>query len=248
MRRRWAWVLGGVLAVALLVLIGGAFVMTRPAAAMPEAEAALESGGGITVSTDPWLAFSPDEPADSGVILYPGGLVDAKAYAPAARAIAEAGHLAVIVPMPFNLAVLAPDSADAVVAAHPEIERWVIGGHSLGGAMAAQYADGHPDVIDGLVLWGAYPPDGTDLSDADLAVTSVYASEDGLSTVAEVEASAARLPTDTRFVRIEGGNHAGFGWYGPQNGDGEATISREEQQDQTIAATIELLETVASAG
>jgi hypothetical protein len=248
MRRRWVWILGGVLAVALLVLVGGAFVMTRPAAAMPEAEAALESGGGVTVSTDPWLTFTPDEPSDSGVILYPGGLVEAKAYAPAARAIAEAGHLAVIVPMPFNLAVLAPDSADAVVAAHPEVGTWVIGGHSLGGAMAAQYADGHPDVIDGLVLWGAYPPDGTDLSDADLAVTSVYASEDGLSTVAEVEASAARLPADSRFVLIEGGNHAGFGWYGPQNGDGEATISREEQQDQTVAATLELLETLAPAG
>jgi dienelactone hydrolase len=144
--------------------------------------------------------------------------------------------------MPFGLAVLDANAADGIIEAHPEIARWVIAGHSLGGAMAAQYADGHD--LDGLALWAAYPPDGTDLSAAELAATSVYATEDGLTTLDEVEASRAQLPADTTFVEIAGGNHAGFGWYGEQDGDGTATISRAEQQAQVTAATLELLEEV----
>ena len=164
------------------------------------------------------------------------------------RAIAEAGYLAAITPMPFGLAVLSPDAADGVIAEHPEIETWVIGGHSLGGAMAAQYADGHDDVIDGLVLWAAYPAGGTDLSDADLIVASISASEDGLASREEIEASAAQLPPDTTFVEIEGGNHAQFGSYGEQAGDGEATIPPAEQQDQAVAATLAVLEAVSARG
>ncbi len=214
---------------------------------MAETGAALASDEGVSVETEPWLTFTPAEPSDTGLVFYPGGRVPAQAYAPAVRALADAGYTAIIPSMPFGLAVLAPDAADAVIEAHPEIEHWVIAGHSLGGAMAAQYAAGH-EAAEGLALWAAYPPDATDLSTSGLLVSSIYAGADGLTTLDEIEASRSQLPTDTIYVEIAGGNHAGFGWYGDQDGDGLATISREEQQAQTVAATLELLGRVEAGG
>lgn len=243
MRRHWKVI--SALTLAIMVALAGVGLLWLSALAdpMPEAQASLDSDGSVTVTTEPWLTFTPTEASSVGFIFYPGGRVPAEGYAPPARAIAEAGYLTVVPSMPFGLAVLAPDTADDIIEAYPEIERWVIGGHSLGGAMAADYAAGN-EAIDGLALWAAYPPDGTDLSEQAIEVTSVYATEDGLSTIDEIEASRVQLPPTTMFVEISGGNHAGFGWYGPQDGDGEATISREEQQAQVVEATLDLLETV----
>lgn len=243
MRRRWPWLLGIIVAIVVVVGTGGYAWLTNLGDPMPEAASALVSDEQVLVETEPWLTFRPTEPSDTGFIFYPGGRVPAEAYAPAARSIAEAGHLSAVVPMPFGLAVITPDAANAVIEANPEVEHWVIGGHSLGGAMAAQFASGH-DRIDGLALWAAYPPESVDLSGLDIAVTSVSASEDGLADPDEIAASAEQLPADTTFLDIDGGNHAQFGWYGPQDGDGEATISRESQQDQAVDATLALIEAV----
>ena len=245
MRRHWRLILGVIAAVLLVIGVAGYVWLSDLADPMPEAEAAMVSSQAVSVTTEPWLTFAPLDPATTGFIFYPGGRVSAEAYAPPVRALAEAGYLGVITPMPFGLAVLDQNAADGVIEAHPDIERWVIGGHSLGGAMAAQYAAGHGEV-DGLALWAAYPPDGTDLSASDVLVTSISASEDGLATPAEIEASAAQLPADTTFVEIAGGNHAQFGWYGEQDGDGQATITREAQQEQVVSATLTLIEAVAA--
>jgi hypothetical protein len=237
-KRLW-WVLP-----ALLILGGVAFTLWASAAAtpMPEALAALDSDASVQVETDPWLAFRPvDLDPTVGLILYPGGRVDPRAYAPAARALAEEGYLVVIVPMPLNLAVFASGRAAEVMAAFPGIERWAVGGHSLGGAMAANFAHDHAEAARGLVLWAAYPAGGDDLSGYGLAVSSISGTLDGLATPDKIEASRPLLPPDTQWTAIEGGNHAQFGWYGPQSGDNEATISREEQQAQIIAATLQLL-------
>jgi hypothetical protein len=242
MRHKWRRIALVILVVLGVALAAGFVWLNDLADPTPEATAAMASDEAVTVSADGAIVFEPADPATTGFIFYPGGRVAAEAYAPQMRAIAEAGYLGVITPMPFGLAVLSPDAADGIIAAHPEIEHWVIGGHSLGGAMAAQYADGHDDIIDGLVLWAAYPAGGTDLSDADLEVTSISASQDGLASREEIEASAAQLPPDATFVEIEGGNHAGFGSYGAQAGDGQATITPQEQQAQTVAATLALLE------
>jgi Alpha/beta hydrolase family len=243
MRRHWKLLLGIVIVALLAIGAIGYLWLTNLPDPMPETEAAIVPNETVNVETDPWMVFIPAEPASTGFILYPGGRVPAQAYAPPVRAIAEAGYLSVIPSMPFGLAVLAPDTADAIIEAYPQIEHWVIGGHSLGGAMAAGYAAGH-DAIDGLALWAAYPAADTDLSSADLLATSIYATNDGLATVDEIDDSRARLPSDTTFVEIAGGNHAGFGWYGVQDGDGVATISREEQQVQVVEATLELLAAV----
>ncbi len=244
MRRHWRLITSIVVVFLLVVGTAGFLWLSDLVDPMPETEAAMVSSPTVSVDADDWLTFTPAEPSDTGFIFYPGGRVPAQAYAPPVRAIAEAGYLGVIAPMPFGLAVLDANAADAIIEAHPEIDRWVIGGHSLGGAMAAQYSQGN-DEIDGLALWAAYPPAGTDLSDSDLLVTSIYATEDGLATVDEIEASAAQLPADAGFVRIDGGNHAQFGWYGDQDGDGQATISRAAQEEQVVAATLELIEAVA---
>ena len=243
MKRHWKLITGIVVAVVFALGAVGYVWLNDLADPMPETAASLRSDDLVTVTSDPWLTFTPQDPASTGLVFYPGGRVPPEAYAPALHAIAEAGYTAVTPAVPFGLAVLSPDVATDVIAAHPEIDRWVVGGHSLGGAMAAQYAAGH-DAVDGLVLWGAYPPGGVSLADSTIAVTSIYASEDGLSDPAEIDASRSQLPADADFVEIEGGNHAGFGWYGDQAGDGTASISREEQQSQVVAATLELLERV----
>jgi dienelactone hydrolase len=238
LKRLW-WILPLILVLALAGFVIWALAVPSP---MPEALAALQSDEQVQVQQEPFLVFRPVgvEPT-TGLILYPGGRVDARAYAPAARAIAQAGYLVVIPPMPLNLAVFAPDRAAEVMQAFPEIEHWAVGGHSLGGAMAARFADQHPEAVDGLALWASYPAASNDLSDASLTVTSISGTRDGLSTPDKIEASRALLPADTEWVAIEGGNHGQFGWYGLQRGDGEATISREDQQEQIVGATIDLL-------
>lgn len=235
--------LGLVLLIVLLLATGGFTVWAyTPLGPMPEALAALQSDAKVQVTTSPWLTFVPagSQPT-TGFIIYPGGRVDARSYAPVARAIAERGYLVVIVPMPFNLAVFNPAAADKVIAAHPEIQRWAVGGHSLGGAMAANYAYTHPGAVQGLVLWASYPASNNSLADRSLAAITIYATEDGLATPDKIAASLPLLPANSRVAMIGGGNHAGFGWYGPQSGDGQAMISRAEQQAQVVGATVTLL-------
>jgi hypothetical protein len=235
-------VLLAVLAVLMIAVLGFVVWGSTPSAPMPEALAAVQSDVQVTVKNAGWLEFKPagQEPT-TGFIFYPGGRVDYRAYAPAARAIAEKGYLVVIPPMPLNLAVFSPAKAADVIAAHPEIQHWAVGGHSLGGAMAANFAKNHPGQVEGLVLTASYPAASDDLSQSGLKVASIFASQDGLATGAKIDASRTLLPPDTTWVKIDGGDHAQFGWYGPQAGDNPASISRQFQQEQTVSATAALL-------
>lgn len=234
------------LAALAIALAAGAWAL-GPIGPAAEAAPALASGSQVVVTSGQWLTFAPaadGEPA--GLIFYPGARVDPRAYAPAAHAIAAEGFTVVIVPMPLNLAFLAPDAAADVIAAHPEIKQWAVGGHSLGGAMAARFAYAHPGDVAGLVLWAAYPADTDDLAGRqDLAVTSIYGTLDGLATGAKIDASRSLLPPGTTWVAIAGGNHAQFGYYGPQAGDNPATIGAAEQQGQIVSATVALLRSIA---
>lgn len=232
----------GLLGLLILGVIGFTVWALNPPPPMANALSALQSDT-VVVNTDRWLEFTPTAVQPTiGVIFYPGGRVDPRAYAPAAQAIAAQGYYVAIVPMLFNLAIFSPNRADDVIAAQPTIQQWVIGGHSLGGAMAANYAYNHAEKVAGLFLWASYPADNNSLGDrAELAVTSIYGRSDGLISAADIEQSTINLPPQTAFVAIEGGNHAQFGWYGDQSGDAPATISREEQQQQAVAATLRLL-------
>lgn len=244
--KTWTKILLAVAVVLLLAVAAFVIWAMTPLGPMPEALAALESDASVQVTTDPWYTFMPTgERNDVGLIIYPGGRVDPRSYAPTARAIAEQGYPVVIVPMPLNLAVFGIDKAADVIAAMPEVERWAIAGHSLGGSMAANFIRNNPEAVEGLALWASYPAGSDDLSGfTGLAATSIYGTADGVASPEEVLAGAALLPPDTVWVPIEGGNHAQFGWYGPQSDADVATISREEQQAQIVAATVETLERV----
>ena len=146
-----------------------------------------------------------------------------------------------IVPMPFNLAVFGIEKAAAVITAHPEISRWYVGGHSLGGVMAASFAVQNQDLLEGVIFMAAYPADSADLSGTSLKVLTLIASED-LKVTQEITAKAKKLlPTDAVQVEIIGGNHAQFGWYGDQPGDGTATISREQQLEAVASAIVQFI-------
>ena len=231
----------------ILVLFAAGFVVwgETPAQPMPEALAALQSDAQVTVTSAQWLVFTPAKSQPTiGFIIYPGGRVDYRAYAPAAHQIAAQGYLVVIVRMPLNLAVFGVNAAQDVQAAYPQIRHWAIGGHSLGGAMAATFARTHPGAVQGLALWAAYPASSDDLSNSGLHVVSIFGSQDGLATGEKIDASRPLLPADTTWVQISGGDHAQFGWYGDQAGDNPASISRSDQQAQVVTATLGMLESL----
>lgn len=214
-----------------------------------EALAAMESDAVVTVvNQGGFVTFTPAASTPvSGFILYPGGHVDYRSYAPVAREIASRGYLVSIVEMPLSLAVFGVNSADEVIAAYPDIYSWVIGGHSLGGSMAASYATKHPTEVQGLVFWASYPGSSDDLSSSGLKGLSTYGSNDLVLTMDTFNATLPTLPPGTIIQVIEGGNHAQFGNYGPQPGDGTATISSADQQQQAADLTVRILQAVEGA-
>jgi hypothetical protein len=234
---------GFVLLAVLAVAAGGWLWYTQPQPLLPEATASLASTADVTFSQpDGRLEWSPAAGgATTGLIVYPGGKVPPAAYGPLAQSIAREGYLVAIVPMPFNLAVFGIGAADGVIAAHPEVTAWAIGGHSLGGSMAAQYASDHA-TIKGLAFWASY---GTmSLAATPLKVVSVYGTLDaGAAKMSGAEARAA-VPADAVFVPVEGGNHEQMGWYTGQPNDPPASISRADQQAAVAAATVSMLEAI----
>ena len=182
----------------------------------------------------------PNQRTSTGFIFYPGGRVDYRAYAPVLHEIAARGYFVALVQVKLNLAFFDLNAADTVISQFPEIERWGIGGHSLGGVAAALYAKDHLDTIRAIAFWASYPADDA-LKNSNILVLSLHGSKDGVATDDKIEASKALLPAHTQFVTIDGGNHGQFGSYGPQAGDNSAAISPEEQWTQTADATAALL-------
>jgi dienelactone hydrolase len=205
---------------------------------------APESGNGVTVTrgADGW-EFTPQgvEPT-AGLVFYPGGHVDARSYAPYAREVAKRGYLVVVPVMPLSLAVLAPNVAHRVLVAHPGIRRWALGGHSLGGVMAAQYAGKNLDRVQGLVLLASYAARGTDLTGSRLAVASLLGTQDMVINRQAWQAGKALLPTATAYVTLDGGNHGQFGDYEVQPGDTpDPRMSAAEQRRIATDATVTVL-------
>ena len=179
--------------------------------------ASIRQEGNLTILT-------PDADSNTGMgfIFYPGGKVEETAYLPLLDRLREGGVTVVLIKVPLRLAVFDIKAADKVYDAVPGISRWFIGGHSLGGAMSSSYVAGNEDKLSGLILLGAYP-----VNDSPISTLCIYGSEDIMLDKTKLEGVA-------NVLCIEGGNHAQFGNYGLQEGDGTATMSREEQQ--SIAA------------
>lgn len=193
----------------------------------------------IEIQTDEngYLIFEPEQ-IENGLIFYPGGKVEHTAYIPLMEALASEGTLCILVKMPFRLAVFDSNAADGLQENYPEVESWYLGGHSLGGSMAASYLSKHAESFDGLILLGSYST--ADLSDLDVKVLSIYGSEDLVLNRENYEANKKNLPDDFKEVIIEGGCHAYFGMYGAQEGDGVPAITNEKQILRTVEAIDEL--------
>lgn len=193
----------------------------------------------MSVSRDRWIAFRPrgEQPA-TGIVFYPGGKADPLAYAPVLSRLADSGYLVVLVPMPFNLAMLAPSRADDVRARYPDVKHWFIAGHSFGGTIAARYAQGHAESLAGLILWASFPESSVDLRLARLAVLSIYGSGDELTTPAQALAARPRLPAAAKFVAVAGAGHWSFGNFSVP---GQDARERRREQDAVLDATREFI-------
>ena len=247
-RVRRIWVTSG-LVVTVLFVIGNA--IAYHAWGVPARD--LESDARVTVSeTAAAIRFEPTGSATrlaradaavprTGLLFFAGALVSPHAYVPMARQLAEEGHPVAIVKLPARCLGGASCLPGAVSRARHVMRdagarRWVIGGHSRGAAAAVMLVAGDTSGVDGLLLVGSSHPRETDLRAFRRPVTKVFGTRDGLADTAEVRRYAGLLPPQTRFVRIAGGNHAQFGWYGPQLGDHRATIGRPEQQARLLDA------------
>ena len=215
-----------------LVLLGAvcAVYFGTYSRATPEASALLQGSDAVQVKavSKGWLLDGPG--TEDALIFYPGGKVEATAYLPLLTALAEDGVDCFLVRMPLNMAFMDLNAAAAVQADYA-YDRWYIGGHSLGGAMAAVYAAEHGEGLSGLILLAAY---ATKPLDGRLAVLELHGSEDGVLNRDKLEQGRQYLPASALSEELAGGNHAQFGDYGPQRGDGTATISREEQTRWTV--------------
>lgn len=232
----------GIAGTAALLLV---LLWLRPLPATDVAVAAMSGSTTVRV-TDSTSRIELDPTARAtrtGLVFYPGALVDPRAYVPLLSPLAARGFPVVIVKPPYGIAFLSSGAATGIVNGHPSITRWVVGGHSLGGVVASSNAGSREARIDGLLLWASYP-NGSIAGATDLEVTSISAGNDGLATPAKIEASKPDLPPDTRFVVVEGAVHADFGDYGTQRGDGTPTIGRAEAQRQIEAASLDLLQRV----
>ena len=211
-----------------VLIIGCSFYLTSSYKATQDAHTFLQSTNEVRIETPntSLTVFKPAHPK-AGIIFYPGGKVEPIAYAPLLYQLAQNDILCILVSMPFDLAVLNANAADDLQDNFPEIKHWYMAGHSLGGAMAATYISKHIPNFDGLILLAAYST--VDLSQTPLKVISIYGSNDQILNREKYQTNLVHLPSDYLEYIIEGGNHAYFGMYGPQKGDGIAALTNEAQ-------------------
>lgn len=235
MRKILRWLVPLAIAALLLALVLGYVNSFYHADA--DAKAALESDDAVRVQSASfgWLFDGPSE--TDALIFYPGGKVEAEAYAPLCRAIARSGVDVCLAEMPLRLAIIGKNRADRIIGSM-EYERWAIGGHSLGGVSAALYASKHPEKLAGVILLAAYADQPLDDS---LSALYIYGTEDSVLHMERYQECLANAPARTVEHIIEGGNHSQFGSYGLQKGDSPARIPREQQVEQTAAAAAGML-------
>ncbi|WP_175638417.1 alpha/beta fold hydrolase [Metabacillus schmidteae] len=188
---------------------------------------------------DDWIIFNQHSTTKLGIVLYPGAKVEPEAYSYYGQQLAEKGYLVAIPNVRFNFALLDSSKATKIIESYPSVEKWIIGGHSLGGVAAAKFAYDHPKKVDGVFLLGSYTSEGNDFSKTMTPILSLYAEKDGLTTVGKINETKELLSRNATIHEIKGGNHAQFGVYGFQKGDNEAAISVKKQQDEMVSVTSE---------
>ena len=215
---------GGITLLLLAILAGAFFWYVSDYYQAEDVALAVIAQDSTIMVQDNLTILSPSYPTDTAMIFYPGAKVEAEAYLPLLDQIRQTGVTCILVHMPFHMAIFDANAAEEVIAQFPEYQHWYMAGHSMGGAMASQFASEHPGLVDGLILMGAY-------------IYGDYPDEDTLTIYGSLNQSVEdNIDYTENIVEIEGGNHAQFGNYGPQKGDLPATITAEEQQRQTVEA------------
>ena len=232
--------LATVLVMTLLAVIGViAWSRIGVMAAEPEPlHGVLEDPRTTVTDSETALVLQPSGTGASeiGLVFYPGAKVEPEAYAARLSGLTTELGMTVVIARPLlHLALLDRRGLDTFTQSAPEVETWLVGGHSLGGVRACQVA---PEA-DGLVLFAAYC--ANDLSSQDLPVLSLSGSEDELSTPQDIAEHRGNLPQAAVMLKIDGANHARFGNYGEQRGDGTAEISDEEMDRELMAALADLV-------
>ena len=185
------------------------------------------------------IEFVPETPNDTGIIMYPGAKVEYTAYKPLMASLADKGYTSFITGMPFNMAFFKKDAAEGIVEKHPNVKHWYMMGHSLGGVVASTYTSSHLDKYEGVIMLGSYPD--KDLSETNLYYLSIYGSEDKVLNIDKYNDAKSKWPSKSSEYVVLGGCHAGVGMYGPQKGDGDPSITSEEQIDITVSVIIDFL-------
>ena len=232
----------------VLVLLGAAFAWyindcyrcdNVALAAIADSDGTAD-GVVVRQQADGTVAFVAENPV-AGMVFYPGAKVQPEAYAPLLTQCAREGVTCVLVKPLFNLAVLDVQAAESAFGQFPELDRWILAGHSMGGVAAGDFAAQHSGAADAVVFLAAYA--NVDLASYDGKVLCIYGSDDGVLNRGAYENAKGKLPPGAEEIVIDGGNHAYFGNYGEQGGDGAASITREEQQETAARALGRLAKT-----
>lgn len=215
----------------IILLVGAFYIYASDYYRADEVAIAVMQSDAITLVEDNFIVLSPNTPGDTAIIFYPGAKVEYFSYLPMMEKIMLSSNVTcILVKMPFNMAIFDSDAADKIINRFPDIENWYLAGHSMGGAMASDFASKNQDKIMGLLLFGAY-------------IFGNYPEENALTVYGSFNTSVEeKINYTENIVVIEGGNHAQFGNYGKQKGDPDATISSEEQQNIAVVAVHEFLE------
>jgi pimeloyl-ACP methyl ester carboxylesterase len=250
-RIRRIWIITGISAT--VVFVGWCLIAYR---ASGDAHAAMSGSSSVAVSEGEhhWLFKPHGGSSVTGLLFFPGALVDPRAYAPLLLNVAEDGHAALLIQVPRRGAAGGAEGAEPLnraagaILTVPGIKQWVVAGHSRGAEIAARFVRTSAPSIAGLVLIGSSHPRDFSIANIGLPVVRVYGTRDTVADVEKLERTKENLPSDTRHIRIDGGNHSQFGSYGFQPGDWPATISREEQQRQTLEAVLDMLRAIEQQG
>ena len=215
----------------IILLVGAFYIYASDYYRADEVAIAVMQSDAITLVEDNFIVLSPNTPGDTAIIFYPGAKVEYFSYLPMMEKIMLSSNVTcILVKMPFNMAIFDSDAADKIINRFPDIENWYLAGHSMGGAMASDFASKNQDKIMGLLLFGAY-------------IFGNYPEENALTVYGSFNTSVEeKINYTENIIVIEGGNHAQFGNYGKQKGDPDATISSEEQQNIAVVAVHEFLE------
>lgn len=232
----------GIVVVTVCILFIGGFLLyvnDYEKATQPAIEAMVTSNDVYIEESDKFIAYIPGEKIESGFIFYPGGKVEPRAYARLFHELAKEGIQTVVVKMPFNLAMFGIHEAEAVWGEYTKIERWYMGGHSLGGVFGTEYLKKNIEKFEGMIYMASYP--NTDIANTNIKVLSINGTLDTVLNRKAYEKAMDRLPKNTIYYTIEGGNHSQFGDYGLQTKDTKATISPEQQHKQIVEQIVKFI-------